>query len=127
MNFIEGKIVKNGCTSFKNDDVNIDLSELNAASLENIENTDVVLGIRPEHVQCLTESSSLHNVGKIQSRVEVIEPMGNEIFLYARAGRHSLTARIAPHAHPKVGDDCILGLDLHNVHFFDKKDERKID
>ena len=126
MNFVDGHLARNGHLSFKNDEMEIDLSGFEQGALREYINADVVLGIRPEHVFYATEDFSPKEAGSIKCSVEVVEPMGNEIFLYARAGQHSITARIAPQDHPKVGENCTLGIELSKLHFFDKDNQKKI-
>jgi len=119
MNFINGRLQMNGHLSFRAEDVVIDLSSVINKELEKHINSRVVLGIRPEHVRIAQNLTNIGQDGVIQTKVEVVEPMGNETFLYARSGPHVITARIAPHEQPKVGENCALQLDMEQVHFFD--------
>ena len=56
--------------------------------------------------------------------VEVVEPVGNEIFIYFSAGSSSqYVARVATDRTPEVGKPCDLLVDLAKVHLFDAKTE----
>jgi multiple sugar transport system ATP-binding protein len=54
----------------------------------------VVFGIRPEDIadQLLVAASSPDR--KIQARVEVVEPMGAEVYLHLKAGHQPFVARV---------------------------------
>jgi len=70
----------------------------------------MVLGIRPEHV----------GVGPgARFTLDLVEPIGNEMFIYAGAGANHLVARVAPQELPKVGSPIELSFDASHLHFFD--------
>ncbi|WP_349655372.1 sn-glycerol-3-phosphate ABC transporter ATP-binding protein UgpC [Xanthomonas sp. 10-10] len=75
---------------------------------------DVIVGVRPEHLQ---PSSDAH-LG-FDAQVEVIEPVGNEIFLNLDRGGQPLVIRVAPQALPAVGQPLRLVLRSDALHFFD--------
>ncbi len=52
--------------------------------------------------------------------------MGNEIYLYVRAGAHTLIARVGPQAQFEVGRRLELAFDLARAHFFDQQTEEAI-
>jgi multiple sugar transport system ATP-binding protein len=59
----------------------------------------------------------------VDSTVEVVEPLGNEILLDVRAGAHLMVARVDPATRVKVHDSVRLALDPARLHFFDPKTE----
>ncbi len=126
MNFIEGKIVKNGRLVFKNEEMTSSVPESALEKLAAYVDSQVIMGIRPEHIRCLQNGGSYPTGDAIQSQIEVIEPMGNEMFLYARIGRHAVTARVAPAEHLQAGQNCLLTLEIDKTHFFDKQNQKKI-
>jgi multiple sugar transport system ATP-binding protein len=70
----------------------------------------IVLGIRPEHV----------GVGPGPNfTLDLVEPIGNEMFIYASTGANHLVARTAPQELPKVGSPITLSFDASHLHFFD--------
>jgi multiple sugar transport system ATP-binding protein len=75
---------------------------------------EVVLGIRPEHLQ--PRESGPH---ALQAELEVLEPVGNEIFLNLRYGSQALVSRVSPRALPAPGCTLSLGLVLEHLHLFD--------
>ncbi|MCC4634814.1 MULTISPECIES: ABC transporter ATP-binding protein [Xanthomonas] len=75
---------------------------------------DVIVGVRPEHLQ----PSSDAQLG-FDAQVEVIEPVGNEIFLNLDRSGQPLVIRVAPQALPAVGQPLRLALRSDALHFFD--------
>jgi multiple sugar transport system ATP-binding protein len=72
----------------------------------------VCVGVRPEHVR-------LADGGTIQAVVEVIEPMGNESFIYCRNGDQSWVVRTPGVPSLQAGSPVQLSLDTTQLHFFD--------
>jgi multiple sugar transport system ATP-binding protein len=72
----------------------------------------VVLGVRPEHVQLASGSG-------IPGRVELAEPLGNELLLHVSVGEHQLTARLPAGAPPSPGAVVHLALEPGRIHLFD--------
>jgi len=80
----------------------------------------VVLGLRPEGLRLSPDGAP------IRARVDAAEPMGNETILYARAGEHDVTARVAPGALPPPGSDVALAVDPRAVHLFDAESGERL-
>ena len=80
---------------------------------------EVVLGIRPEHIYNADGAFAPPLAATIEARVNVVEPMGNETFLYANAGGHDLVARLAPQPIADPDSAVKLVLDLDKLHFFE--------
>ena len=71
-----------------------------------------MLGIRPENITVEPGAAT-------QGRVEVIEQMGAEVFLYATAGGSHVIARIPELSGVKVGDTVPLRFGMDRVRWFD--------
>ncbi|HEY8677254.1 MAG TPA: TOBE domain-containing protein, partial [Candidatus Dormibacteraeota bacterium] len=56
-------------------------------------------------------------------KVEVVERLGSDLFLYGRVGEATITARVDPRMDVSVGDDVKLGLDTRTLHLFDSETE----
>jgi len=77
----------------------------------------IAMGIRPEHV----------SIGAgTQFTLDLIEPIGNEVFVYASAGDHHVVARVAPQELPAIGSPITLGFDPAHLHFFDAQSGKRI-
>ncbi|MGQ5248497.1 ABC transporter ATP-binding protein [Xanthomonas arboricola] len=75
---------------------------------------EVIVGVRPEHLQ-----PSKDDALGFDARIDVIEPVGNEIFLNLDRGGQPLVIRVAPQALPAVGEQLRLALRSEALHFFD--------
>lgn len=127
MNFIDGKIVKKeGKLYFTEDGFKLKIVEDMYDKLTRYEGKDIVFGIRPEDIYDKLFVSDASQDNMIKAVVEIIEPMGAEVFLYISAGRSSMIARVGGHDRPEVGQDMDLVFDMSKVHFFDKDSEETI-
>ncbi len=72
------------------------------------------LGIRPEHLQ-LAEAGD----AALAPVVEVVEPVGSEVFVNLRLADQALVARLPPERVPVPGETLPLRIPVARVHFFD--------
>src|SRR3954468_4299749 len=78
----------------------------------------ITLGIRPEDVSVVGSAQAA--LAATTARLDLVESLGNETFIYARAGRHDITARVSPAAQlPSLGGSIVLAFNLEKAHFFD--------
>jgi multiple sugar transport system ATP-binding protein len=121
MNFIEGRITSDGSPRFQARDgaVTVALDPAQARRLQSQIGKDVTLGVRPEDIYVASGPKPPTATIETSLRLEVVEPMGNEIFLHAKGADQELTARVAPQAIPEAGQSVQLALDLAKLHFFD--------
>ena len=80
---------------------------------------DVVLGIRPEALHVAGGPWVPEAIASLEARLDVVEPMGNEIYLYASAHGRELVARVAPQPLPRPDETVRLAVDLRRLHYFD--------
>jgi ABC-type sugar transport systems, ATPase components len=81
--------------------------------------TKGTLGFRPE---ALTDRVA-DEAGSMQMKVDVVERLGSDQFLYGKVGSDSVTARVDPRMKVDPGDTVKLGLDTRTLHFFDAETE----
>lgn len=79
------------------------------------------MGIRPEDIYVAGSPYITNPVAEADFLLDVTEPMGNEIFVYARSLDQELVARVAPQPLPEPGQSVRLALDLKKLHFFDNE------
>ncbi|MFN8177987.1 MAG: sn-glycerol-3-phosphate ABC transporter ATP-binding protein UgpC [bacterium] len=77
----------------------------------------VVLGVRPENLRRVEGASSER--GTVEMEVELVEPLGSEIFVHGRIGSHRAVARLAPDSTVELGARVRLAPDPAHLHFFD--------
>jgi len=94
--------------------------ELNLPKAPGVEHG--VLGIRPEHF--------LPNVSEtdaaIDLKVEVLEVLGSDQYLYGKVGSDDLIVRVDPQLKVDIGDRVRLGLDMQRLHLFDAGTEKAL-
>ena len=66
------------------------------------------------------------NGAPISAQVDVMEPMGSEIYLYLVAGKSSFVARVDPRSQGRPGKPIDVMVNLDHVHVFDKETELAI-
>ena len=139
MNFIEGKVLKDGedfFVEYGSEDTKtragvkykIKLpAEKNANdALVPYVDKEVIIGIRPEHVH--NEPNYLETMpeGIVEANVEVTELMGAETYLYMNSEGHSINARVSPANTARPGDTIKITIDPSRIHLFDKETEKTI-
>jgi multiple sugar transport system ATP-binding protein len=125
MNFFDGTIsTSDGKTIFRGDGYDITLPDEMKSRIESFAGREVIFGVRPEDFYCTPDDSPY--TAAFSAPVEVIEPMGNEIFLYFTRKDTSFIARVDPDISAKIGEEIELSIDLKRVHFFDRETEKRI-
>ncbi len=85
----------------------------------------LILGIRPESISdARTKEAPADST--IEGVVDVVETMGNEIFVQISTGRHELTARLDPELDYRIGQKYRFVLDLSKAHLFDPLTEASL-
>jgi len=77
------------------------------------------LGFRPE---ALTDKPSADG-SNLQMKVDVVERLGSDQYLYGQVGGDQVTARVDPRMKVGPGDTAQLGLDTRSIHLFDAESE----
>ena len=84
----------------------------------------LTLGVRPEALQHRQWRGRRRL--QLRHRVDVVEPLGNEILLNFRAGGVPMVARVDPGVRVKAHENVRFALDPERLHFFDAKTEAAI-
>ncbi|MCL4510059.1 MAG: sn-glycerol-3-phosphate ABC transporter ATP-binding protein UgpC [Bacteroidetes bacterium] len=127
MNFFEGYIQRNGKLYFNeiNGGIRLEIPESLGSKLSSFLGKNVYLGVRPEHISI----SDAHH-GDLDStatlRVEISEPMGNEVYLYFESGTTQIVARVTTPVDPKPGSELKMYFDTTRAQFFNKENENSI-
>lgn len=124
MNILKATIKEeNGKIITDEGDFKIKLQGAIADSMRAFTNKDVLFGIRPED---LMYTRSGKEGETIDSKVEVVEPLGAEILLYVSTKQHQIIIRVPPQLEFKVGDSASFRLAMDKIHFFDMETEKTI-
>ncbi len=81
-----------------------------------------MLGLRPED---LTEDTREGNTA-LEMKIEVVEILGSDQYLYGDTGGDAVIARVDPHLKAAVGDRIRLGINMRRLHVFDLETEKAI-
>lgn len=124
MNFVPGRILRrNGRVYFDEGTFRVRVPDEATSHLKPYEGKPVVFGIRPESIYDKLFVQYAPPEHTVTATVEVVEPMGAEVYLHLVLGSHPLTARVGGHERPKVNQDMDLVFDMSKVHFFDPDTE----
>jgi multiple sugar transport system ATP-binding protein len=127
MNFTAGVVERGG---FASDSIDV---EFDTDAMGVSEGDNVTLGIRPEDVYPADQRASLaHPSATIGATTDVIEPMGDEIFVYlvldedvemdfGAADGGQLLMSVAPDSDIEEDQDIEVVLDRSKVHLFDSE------
>ncbi|MBJ6977726.1 sn-glycerol-3-phosphate ABC transporter ATP-binding protein UgpC [Luteimonas sp. MC1895] len=145
MNVLHGRLDLRGSAALLMDDgTRLPLPGLRA--LPEWDRRTLALGLRPEHLLRADRAADAgaaesaraevaqaeDGIGPkdafaFQAVVEVVEPVGSEVFVNLRAGGHALVARLPPGDLPRVGDTLPLRVAARHVHVFEPDGGERLD
>lgn len=123
MNFIRAKITEDYHLRAGNLDIPASPMVREVIDRKSLRNREIILGIRPEYLEDAAFVSEERRFGLIDTAADVIEPMGNEIYLYADIGGIQSIGRINPESRVRGGDRITLALETERIHLFDPETE----
>ena len=87
---------------------------------------EVILGARPENIYDRLFAQEASDDFTVKVTVDVVEPMGAEVYLYLKTGSVHFVARVPPNDTAKVNQDLQVVFDMTRAHFFDVTTEASI-
>ena len=127
MNFMEGRIIKNdGRFYFDESIFKVKIVDEMFDKIAAYEGKRVLFGIRPQDIYDKLFVSDAPPENIVTATVEVIEPMGSEVYVYLNTGKNAFVARMGGHDKPQVNADMDLVFDMSRIHFFDLQTETAI-
>lgn len=127
MNFLKGKIqAQNGDFFFMDKGIRLRLLPQHHAKIQGFRDKDVIFGIRPEDIYDKIFAQDARPEFTITATVDMVEPMGSEIYLYLNAGNNSFVARVSNQDTATVNQDLQVVFDMSKAHFFDPQTEEAI-
>jgi multiple sugar transport system ATP-binding protein len=119
MNFFQGKLTA------QNSDLFVDLGKFaikvpksQADLFGSHVNQRVVFGIRPESISDREEAGE-HRQERVPAKVNVVEPLGAEVFVELGAGDHTFVARLDPTTTARPMHEMAVYFDMGRFHLFD--------
>ncbi|CDF59068.1 ABC transporter ATP-binding protein [Thermobrachium celere] len=129
MNFINSKIVEEGgnlFVVFGSTKLPIPEDKAKVVREKGYVGKEVVFGIRPEHIDDSTDFLTEFKDSIIEAKVEVMEHMGSETYLYLVCEDNNIVARVEPTTKAKVDANVKVAVNMNKMHLFDKETEKAI-
>ena len=116
MNFIDGEISKDG-KKFVSTDFTFELDEKRIKLLKNYVGKEVILGVRPEHI---------NNFGDIKFTAEIIENLGQATLLHGNIGKQEVIFKLPGWIEKNEENEFYISFNQELICFFDKETEDRI-
>ncbi|MBN2555395.1 MAG: sn-glycerol-3-phosphate ABC transporter ATP-binding protein UgpC [Anaerolineales bacterium] len=125
MNFFNARLERaDGKLAVKTKDYTIGIPEERAPIYANHIGKDVIFGIRPDDIHDPAFAPSSILAEPVDTKVNVTELMGNEIFVYMQTGDTEFVGRIDPRSKIKVGDTPQMVFNMGNMHLFETEGDQ---
>ena len=126
MNFIETQIVNNGGTpALRFEDFKVELNDPLQSVLNKLSGDLVTLGIRPEDIHFGENGTSnskfqlaSYAENRVETRVELVEPLGNHALLYLRTEKNNFVAQSDLVDVPQHNTPLTVIFDMDKAHLF---------
>ena len=129
MNLMDGIVVKNGeqyAVCIGENYLPVRPDRIAREKIAPYEGNPVVFGIRPENLHLDADYMQRPGAGAISADVELVEPMGSEVYVYCVCDGKRMIAKVPPHSVVKAGERINIAADCSRVHLFDKATQRVI-
>ncbi|KFA87282.1 ABC transporter ATP-binding protein [Archangium violaceum] len=86
---------------------------------------ELKVGIRPDHI--LSPSATARGeTASLEVKVELVEPLGNEVIVHSRLAENALVFRLPPQHTPETGAKMAVVIELESLHLFDAETEQRL-
>jgi multiple sugar transport system ATP-binding protein len=122
MNFLTARIVsKNAGLYIDTNSFQLLVPFEKQAFLESKKDQEVILGIRPEHIETKSFAEKGLFTDSFNVTVEVVETLGSEIQLDVTTGVHSMVARVDARTKTERHEEIELAVYMDKIHIFEKE------
>ena len=83
------------------------------------------VGIRPDHVVS-PQATARGESATVEVKVELVEPLGNEVIVHSRLAENPLVFRLPPQHMPETGAKMQVVVELESLHLFDAETEQRL-
>jgi multiple sugar transport system ATP-binding protein len=104
--------------------LNITAAPQHRAALRDYNGREVIVGMRPENIS--ERVTGLDTAIRLPARVDVVEPLGSEAYMYAFVGGEDIIARVPADTRARPDDQIDLWTDAASLHMFDPDTEVNI-
>ena len=129
MNFIDGTIKEEGgkyFACFQSEKIEMPMDKARLLKEKGYIGKNVIIGVRPEHLDDDQELVAANPTTVIKSKVEVTELMGAESYIYTKLGDQNITVRVNGSTKLQNGQEAKFYVDANKIHIFDKETELKL-
>ena len=126
MNFIHGKITKDGYFHVDNHKIKVPEGKLELVKVNDMFDTEIVLGIRPEDIHDDKVVFEAYPDAVVDIEVDVAELLGAETHIYSNLGEYPFSAAVDARYDVRIGDKIQLVFDMNKCHFFDPITEERL-
>ena len=124
MNFFRGRVTTDDGVRLALGSTSLKIASAAGERLARHAGRELIIGLRPEDLVLVSEAS---RDATFPARLEVVEPVGNEIFLNLRYDDAPVVMRVPPRALPETGSMLDIGIRAEGLHLFDAVTEKRID
>jgi len=127
MNFFSGRLIKKDSNIyFETNGWKVKTVGEQSSELTKCVDKEVTMGLRPEDIYDKLFAQNASPDFTVTSTVDVVEPMGAEIYLHLNAGKTAYVARVNSHDTAQTNQDLEMVFDMSKAHFFDAATEQAI-
>ena len=120
MNFMSARIVGEDSSLYVDaDSFRLLIPSIKQSYLQSKKDHEVILGIRPEHIEDITFLDTTYLTDTFKAVVEVVETLGAEVQLDVVSGEHNLIARVDARTQAKRKEEIELAVNMDKIHIFD--------
>jgi len=83
------------------------------------------VGIRPDNVVS-PQATARGESATVEVKVELVEPLGNEVIVHSRLAENPLVFRLPPQHMPETGAKMQVVVELESLHLFDAETEQRL-
>ena len=123
MNFIKGSVLeKNGQILFDAGTFSMKLNGFWSTMKDQVSGSELVMGVRPEHVHVYTKKEK----DTTEAKIYFFQQMGNLGYVELEIGNIKTIAAVRADFEKNIGEKVFVKFDRRYVHFFDKVDEKLV-
>jgi multiple sugar transport system ATP-binding protein len=127
MNFFNATVVENGeGVRLDGEGFAVDVPDDRAEEMRPFLDKEMVFGVRPENIHDTHFVPSGITAAPTTVKVDVTEPMGNEVFLHLLAGETKLLARVDPRTRVSAGEEVEVVIDMERMQVFDPESREAV-
>ena len=128
MNFFNVEVYKeNDGLVLKEGSFDVKVPDFMKEKVEPFVNQKIVMGVRPEDIYDKLFASISHQVvSGFSATVDIVEPLGSEIYLHFNTGKNIMVAKVDSNNKSKPNQVIELVFDLKKVHLFELESGKTI-